>query len=253
MAITALESYHWTLFSKMFLHCVVRIFIIWSAEALVEWSRAFTTFNMSSEFGYSEDLQFLESSTPMCDFNPVNNILQNFWLDTSECIRVFALTEEADNSVALLCCCPVISCEARIANYFCAMSTLFRIDRNLQASSTSHQFSELFISKIFVIFLWVSLHISSRFGVFIGFQSCLIGLYIFFLVLLFCSTVSRWGCLRGWWALFLLILGVRFLTYLSVINTGGKVFHIDCWAFNLNKLSLNSRIGQIQIEAILLS
>ena len=208
---------------------------------------------MSPKLSYSEDLQFLESSTSMSDFDPVNNILQYFWLDVSECIRVLALAEEADNSIALLCGSPVISCEARIANYFCAMSTLFRIDGNWQAGSTSHQFSDLFVSKILIIFFRVSLLLSRSFSFLIGFQSSLISLKSFFLVLFFCSTVSLRTSLSGWWALFLLILGVGFLTYLSVINTGGKVFYIDCWAFYLHKLSLNSWIGQIQVKAILQS
>ena len=86
----------------------------------------------------------------MANFNPVNNISQDFGLNVLVCLGVSSLAEEADDTIFLLCIALVVAVEASLTDNFCTVFALFGVDWNLEANSTPHQFGQLFVSEMLI-------------------------------------------------------------------------------------------------------
>lgn len=135
VTVTTLQANHITLFPEMFSDPFVRVSVFWSAKALVLIALAISLLNMPFQLCYSEYFDFLKTRTSMANFYLINNVLQDFWLNVSESLRILTLAEEADHSISLLCRWAIVACQTTIANYFSTVSALFRVDWNRHTCS----------------------------------------------------------------------------------------------------------------------
>lgn len=194
-----------------------------------------------------KNLQFLEPSASMRNFDFVDDVLQDFRLNGPVRLEISTFAQEAHDPVALLDRGFVVPVEARVTNNFRAVFAFLGVDRDREASSTPQQFGQLLVPKLFLLLLRLSLRqtrrvvSSGRMPLQQGLLLCLFHILLLDPSLGGSSPGPRFplGCLAGW----LRLGGLE-------VYARGQILDADGRLLDLEELAVDGGVGEEQAEAV---
>ena len=129
VTVAALKPYQWTILPQMFAHFIISSFKI--TTAFEQESLALSIFSVTLKFLNCVTMDFPVLRAPVTNFNSVNGILKNLWLNCAVSVWVFTFAKAAHNSIFLRSLLTFILQKTSITNDLRTVSALFRVNWNI--------------------------------------------------------------------------------------------------------------------------